>query len=109
MVREAVEADQMRWEETAVRIRKRDGVCRRCLRKADDVHHILPRRFGGADHPVNLILLCDPCHLEVENIFRTIGLTKYMRRWMVENRFMFDRTRGGWPSRKRKPVGRPRR
>lgn len=83
----------MSWEETAKYVRERDKVCRRCDHEAKDVHHILSRRLGGRDHPVNLILLCDSCHVEVEAILSTIGLTHYMRRWMVENRYNLN---GSW-------------
>lgn len=45
-------------------ILKRDGWrCQNCgARDRLDVHHIIPRARGGADHERNLITLCRSCH-----------------------------------------------
>lgn len=58
-----------RWRALAKEIRTRDNhVCRCCSRprleeeKELDVHHIIPWRYGGSDHPLNLICLCSSCH-----------------------------------------------
>lgn len=50
----------------------RDGwKCRICGGKGEaktvyghtiEVHHIIPKSKGGADHPLNLITLCNLCH-----------------------------------------------
>lgn len=65
------------WDRLADSIRDRDGHrCRSCgksetdNRRRLDVHHIVPRReclsAEIADHPENLISLCDECHMRVE-------------------------------------------
>lgn len=43
---------------------KRDGYrCALCDSTSGlQVHHIMPRGQGGADHPMNLITLCWRCH-----------------------------------------------
>jgi len=38
--------------------------CRICGEAGDEVHHILPRKDGGSDHPENLITLCRKHHLQ---------------------------------------------
>jgi 5-methylcytosine-specific restriction protein A len=35
-------------------------MCRR--ERATEVHHVIPRRMGGNDHPSNLQALCRMCH-----------------------------------------------
>ena len=30
------------------------------------VHHIISRKMGGTDHPLNLITLCEECHYNTE-------------------------------------------
>lgn len=49
-------------------ILQRDGWrCQNCgTRQQLDVHHIVPRSRGGADHERNLITLCRSCHEELE-------------------------------------------
>lgn len=65
------------WDRLADSIRERDGhKCSKCgktesaNRRRLDVHHIVPRREclspEIANHPDNLISLCDTCHLKVE-------------------------------------------
>jgi len=52
-------------ENLRIAVLKRDGgVCQLCGQKHDnsEVHHITPRRWGGADSIYNLILLCPHCH-----------------------------------------------
>lgn len=42
--------------------------CQLCgCQKKLHVHHIMPKRIGGSDHPVNLISLCIPCHKMVHH------------------------------------------
>ena len=59
------------WQLTRSAILSRDVHCQYegCLNTNDlEVHHIVPRRLGGTDHPANLIALChdhhriQPCH-----------------------------------------------
>lgn len=51
-------------------VRARDNhTCQLCKGKSQDprleCHHIVPRTEGGTDIPVNLIVLCQPCHEQV--------------------------------------------
>ena len=43
-----------------------DHQCQNCKGKSKDkvlqVHHIIPRKYGGSDRPDNLITLCSHCH-----------------------------------------------
>jgi len=44
-----------------------------------EVHHIIPRRDGGTEHPHNLVLLCHKCHsktLRKERAFREVLASK---------------------------------
>lgn len=57
------------WHASRKAVRTRDEVCRNCGRDpqnhADltfDVHHIVPRRWGGSNRLSNLALLCRDCH-----------------------------------------------
>jgi RNA-directed DNA polymerase len=50
------------------------GCCGLCRKRLDlnyvpyEIHHILPKRFGGSNEPRNLVPLCKaPCHLQVSN------------------------------------------
>lgn len=65
------------WDRLADSIRDRDNhKCRSCgkseseNRRRLDVHHIVPRReclsLEIANHPDNLISLCDECHMRIE-------------------------------------------
>lgn len=71
------------WVRQATKIRQRDGCCVLCgitreqVRRVLDVHHIKPRRSFGyipgqnvnyrwANHPANLVTLCQTCHRKVE-------------------------------------------
>lgn len=61
---------------TRHRVLLRDAGCRAC--GASDVmtiHHIIPKRLGGTNHPDNLITLCDICHgewnsLEARSVYK---------------------------------------
>lgn len=46
------------------RILRRDGcLCRVCkVKRANDIHHIVPQRDGGPDTDDNLISTCPDCH-----------------------------------------------
>jgi len=57
------------WWEVRDRVWKRDGgLCRviingkQCLKKASEVHHIVPLSRGGTNTPANLICICLECH-----------------------------------------------
>ena len=47
-------------------------MCRECGKMETDderltVHHVVPRRRGGADSEQNYILLCRSCHDDIES------------------------------------------
>ncbi len=47
--------------------------CSRCGSPEDiEIHHVIPRRVGGADDPDNLIPLCGHCHSIIECITRDL-------------------------------------
>lgn len=60
------------WKATRQAIRERDKVCRVCGKtpeqngQALQVNHLIPFRFGGTNHPENLVALCDSCHHRVD-------------------------------------------
>lgn len=55
--------DYWGWKFVRDLVAKRDNhTCRLCGRAGVEVHHILPKSEGGADNPINLILLCNICH-----------------------------------------------
>lgn len=46
--------------------------CRICGQpnpKTLETHHIVPQRYGGSDHPENLVKLCGACHNAIEAIY----------------------------------------
>lgn len=64
------------WKEVV--LEKSSACCGLCGRRIDinfipyELHHILPKRFGGTDRPSNMVVLCKvPCHLEVSTAVRT--------------------------------------
>lgn len=54
----------------------RCGLCRKLLDVNDvpyELHHILPKRFGGKDRPNNLVPLCtSPCHQRVSSSVQSL-------------------------------------
>lgn len=54
-------------EWTAIRDRflREHPLCERCGRRAEVVHHRIPKREGGGDDPANLASLCQSCHMKV--------------------------------------------
>ena len=45
------------------RVLRRDrGRCRKCGRKATEVHHVKPLHEGGDNRMSNLVALCRACH-----------------------------------------------
>ncbi len=51
-------------------IQSRDRfICQACGRRnSGQVHHIRPRRRGGADDPTNLMTLCGRCHMLISPV-----------------------------------------
>jgi ATP-dependent DNA helicase RecQ len=74
------------WSEVRRIVLTRDNfTCRECGHAADrkhlDVHHLMPRSFGGTDHPTNLVTLCDGCHAAYHPTLQ-IGLARrLLERW----------------------------
>jgi len=60
------------WKQRRSEIRARDRLCRLCgmtpeaNQSALHVHHLVPYKYGGTNHPSNLIALCSSCHHRVE-------------------------------------------
>lgn len=50
---------------------KTNGLCFKCQRSVIDgttrceIHHVLPRNFGGKNNLSNLIPLCRECHVDI--------------------------------------------
>lgn len=52
-----------RWREIRDRILRERPICEDCaMDRATEVHHIIPKRYGGTDTPDNLMSLCKSCH-----------------------------------------------
>ena len=67
------------WDIVRKRVIDRDGgrcaLCGQCPKDKfgafdGHVHHILPRHLGGSDNPVNLVCLCEFCHIWVHRDMR---------------------------------------
>ena len=58
------EGEQLGYENVKAYVKARDGFeCWNCgSREHLEVHHIIQRKDGGSDRPVNLITLCHECH-----------------------------------------------
>lgn len=84
------------WKVTCHLVKLRDGIfCAKCkIRKASEVHHIHPRKWGGSDHPRNLMHTCLDCHdalhtrycEEIEAVLRSKAVAEakkeaYARYW----------------------------
>lgn len=59
-----------RWQRVRAMYLRSHPLCARCEREgrvsmATDVHHIIPRRDGGADTESNFEALCHSCHSKV--------------------------------------------
>lgn len=69
----------MRWRDVRDRYLKGHPTCERCGRnKAEVVHHIVPKRQGGSDDPINLQALCTLCHAQVHAKLGTLfGASPY--------------------------------
>lgn len=57
---------EKKWQMVREMIHARDHHhCRICGNKAEEVHHILPRSYGGTNNPRNLICVCSLCHQQI--------------------------------------------
>lgn len=55
-----------RWAAIRDRFLRDNPKCERCQRSpATIAHHIIPKRNGGSDDPINLQALCKLCHAQV--------------------------------------------
>lgn len=61
--------------------------CRECSqdagRRSLDVHHLMPRSFGGSDDPTNLVTLCDGCHAAHHPTLQVGLARRLIERWGV--------------------------
>lgn len=65
---------KIRTEQTEMRkiIITPDSVCAKCGSKVNlELHHMLPVVLGGDNDDRNLIILCQDCHQQTTNYFRT--------------------------------------
>lgn len=66
------------WSSMRDRIITRDKICqyKNCQNKTYslEVHHIIPRRLGGSDHPANLITFCHNHHRIQASHHHDVGL-----------------------------------
>jgi endogenous inhibitor of DNA gyrase (YacG/DUF329 family) len=65
------------WETQRTRTREHGDSCRLCGGGGGPdqdlhAHHIIPILAGGSNHPDNLMLLCQPCHITVEHRTREV-------------------------------------
>lgn len=79
-------------------VRERDGHC--CVNSKNDlirdhsvqlnVHHVIPKKYGGKDEPSNGVLLCRDCHAamhpEIEQLYFAKSLNnffKFIENWLL--------------------------
>ena len=63
----------MSWRKKRDSFLKANPICERCHRApATMAHHIVPKRDGGSDDPINLQALCDMCHAQVHSKLGTL-------------------------------------
>ena len=80
--------ERQSWEQIRNAVLSRDVfTCRQCATRFPaselDVHHLIPRKQGGADDPGNLITLCDGCHAARHPALQ-VGLARRMlERWAL--------------------------
>ena len=61
------------WRKIRLNILERDNdICQYCGETGCEVHHIIPYRFSKSDEEKNLITVCRPCHVEVENNIKNL-------------------------------------
>lgn len=75
------------WDAVSKAVLERDNhACRDCGNpKNPQVHHIIPRRFGGGDSEENLITLCPRHHKKHDNQYLRVGTTRYLLAEVREN------------------------
>ena len=64
-------------------IEERGRKCEKCgwglVPEVLEIHHKLPRQFGGTDSPDNLIVLCPNCHAITHLVLRKQGKARTIR------------------------------
>lgn len=54
-----------------------NSTCAICkLARATEVHHIIPRDYGGSDCPMNLLPVCKDCHKELHKQLKSLIKSK---------------------------------
>lgn len=81
-------AHKMTWQETREIVLDRDNwkcvICGESYRKDElDVHHLVPRSFGGSDEPSNLITLCDGCHGAYHPNLQVSLSRRFIEKWAI--------------------------
>lgn len=62
------------WSVSREKALRRDKyTCQNCGLRANQVHHIIPRKHGGTDKLENLTSLCETCHQENHDFLRPEG------------------------------------
>lgn len=74
------------WFLIRKRVLKRDEYkCRKCGKPADNVHHIIPFFVSQNNGMCNLVTLCDKHHKNADNQYSRVGMTKFLKKIMIEN------------------------
>lgn len=79
---------KMTWQEARKVVLDRDNwkcvTCGESCRKDEvDVHHLIPRSFGGSDEPSNLITLCDGCHGAHHPNLQMALSRRFIEKWAI--------------------------
>ena len=60
-----------RWNKVSALYRMHEPLCERCGMEAEEVHHIIPLKQGGAKYSFdNLMSVCRTCHNKIESRFK---------------------------------------
>lgn len=86
------------WAATRQLVLMRDDFhCRDCSDQFDrtelDVHHLVPRAFGGSDEPANLVTLCDGCHGRRHPNLQVSLSRRMIERWAIRLARLLDSER----------------
>jgi ATP-dependent DNA helicase RecQ len=84
------------WKAIREAVLARDeNMCFQChvrFESADlDVHHLIPRKQGGADDPANLVALCDGCHAARHPSLQVGLARRILERWAIRVATLVDR------------------
>jgi len=75
------------WYSIRLRILERDNhTCRKCGKiNSKEVHHLIPYNLTKNNSDTNLITLCKRCHKIMDLRMITIGITRFIKKAMLEN------------------------